>query len=333
VSRVAVVVPTWNGGHLLPACLDSLRGQTQPHTVVVVDNGSHDGTVELVGSRYPDVVLVELPHNHGFAGGVNRGIEAALARGAELVALLNNDAVASPSWLAELVGVADAHPEAGSVQARMLSEDGTTLDSTGDAYSSWGLPYPRGRGEPDDGRYGAGEVFTVSGGASLYRGAALRQVGLFDERFFAYYEDVDLGFRLRLAGWTARYAPSAVVHHRISGTSARVPDFARFHVLRNLPWVYAKCMPPPLARRYLPRLLALYAATLLSGLLRGHARVTARALAAAVRQLPAVLRDRRRVQALRVADAASIDALLDHELPPGQDALRRARALVSRRAT
>jgi hypothetical protein len=123
------------------------------------------------------------------------------------------------------------------------------------------------------------------------------------------------------------------VHHRISGTSARVPDFARFHVLRNLPWVYAKCMPPPLARRYLPRLLALYAATLLSGLLRGHARVTARALAAAVRQLPAVLRDRRRVQALRVADAASIDALLDHELPPGQDALRRARALVSRRAT
>ena len=327
---VMVVVPTWNGERFLAECLASLAAQTQPHRAIVVDNGSVDGSVALVRARFPDVELVLLAHNQGFAGGVNRGIEAALAGGAELVALLNNDAVADERWLEHLVVCAAEHPEAGIVTAKLLAFDREHLDSTGDCYGGWGLPWPRGRGELDRGQFDdAPEVFAASGGASLYRASMLRGVGTFDEAFFAYYEDVDLSFRARLAGWGVRYAPAARAYHRIGGTSAALPDFARFHVLRNLPWLFVKDMPGPLLRRHLPRFAVLYASMLVSGVARGHAAVTLRAAAAALRGLPAVLVRRRRVQALRTVDVATLDPLLDHRLPADQQTLRRVQAQLS----
>ena len=321
---VAVVVPNWNGEAFLGACLDSLAAQSLEHRVVVVDNGSVDGSVELVRSAYPGVELVALEHNAGFAGGVNRGIEAALAHGVELVALLNNDAVADERWLQRLVEAADAHPEAGIVSAKLLAWDRRHLDSTGDCYSVWGLAYPRGRGELDTGQYDDDvELFAASGGASLYRADLLRTVGTFDEDFFAYFEDVDLSFRAQLAGWSVVFAPDARVYHRIGGTSERLPDFARFHVLRNLVFVFVKDVPAPLLRRCLPRFLLLYTAMLLSGIARGHARVTLRAAAAALRRMPVMLARRRRVQATATADLAHLASLLDPGLPPGQQALGR----------
>jgi len=277
-----------------------------------------------VRREHPSVELVRLPRNEGFAGGVNRGIEAALAGGAELVALLNNDAVADEQWLQHLVDAARANPGAGIVSAKLLSEDRRHLDSTGDCYSVWGLPYPRGRGELDLGQYDDDvELFAASGGASLYRAEMLAGVGTFDEAFFAYFEDVDLSFRAQLAGWSVLLAPAARVYHRIGGTSERMPDFARFHVLRNLLWVFAKNVPAPLLPRCLPRFLALYSAMLLGGVTHGHARVTLRAAGAAVQGLPAVLACRRGVQSSATADLTRLAALMDPELPPGQEALAR----------
>jgi GT2 family glycosyltransferase len=325
--RVAVVVPSWDGAEHLPACLDSLAAQTAPHLVVVVDNGSRDGSAQLVLERYPHVHLVALKRNRGFAGGVNAGIDAALDAGCELVALLNNDAVAEPEWLAHLVAEADAHPEAGIVGAKLLTWDGTHLDSTGDRYSLWGMPTPRGRGEPDDGRYDDDrDLFAASGGASLYRAELLRATGGFDEAFFAYYEDVDLSFRAQLAGWRVRYAPAARVRHRIGGTSSRVPDFARFHVLRNLVYLFVKDVPTALLPRCLPRFVLLYAALVVSGVVRGHARVTLRAAGAALLRLPVLLARRRAVQATRTVPVERVAALLEPGLPPEQAALRRLEA-------
>ena len=326
-TRVAVVVPSWDGEEHLPACLDALAAQTLEHLAVVVDNGSTDGSVDLVRERYPHVRLVRLPRNRGFAGGVNAGIAAALDAGCELVALLNNDAVAEPGWLERLVAEADAHPEAGIVGAKVLTWDGTHLDSTGDRYSLWGLPTPRGRGEPDDGRYDdARDLLAASGGASLYRAALLRQVGGFDEAFFAYYEDVDLSLRAQLAGWAVRYAPAARVRHRIGGTSARVPDFARFHVLRNLVYLFVKDVPAPLLPRALPRFALLYLSMVASGVARGHARVTLRAAGAALVRLPVLLARRRAVQRARTVPVERFAALLEPDLPPEQAALRRLEA-------
>jgi GT2 family glycosyltransferase len=320
VTRVAVVIPNWNGAHLLDACLLSLRAQDLPaSSVIVVDNGSTDGSRELLRDHHPDVMVVALTSNRGFAGGVNAGFRAAIRSGADMVALLNNDAEADQGWLAALVSAGEAHPEAGVVTGKLLLADGTHLDCAGEGMSVWGMPYPRGRGEVDRGQYDVpDQVFAASGGASLYRVSMLLEVGLFDERFFAYLEDIDLSFRARLRGWDVRYAPAAVARHRMGATSATLPGFTYRHTLRNLTLLYCKDMPAALWWRSLPRFLVEWALIASSGLRRGQVAAFATAVAGTVRHLPPTLRARRHVQRRRLVGDAEIAALLSPGLPPGQ---------------
>lgn len=326
MARAAVVIPNWNGAHFLADCLSSLAAQSQPATVIVVDNGSTDGSAELVRSRFPEVTLVELSRNRGFAGAVNAGIRCALPDKVEYVALLNNDAVAEPGWLERLIATADAHPEAGIVASKLLLEDGVYIDSTGDFYSSWGWAYPRGRDEVDSGQYDgpdAREVFCGSGGASLFRAAMLDDVGLFDEDYFAYLEDQDLGFRAQLMGWKARYEPGAVAHHRLMGTSATIGNFGRYQAIRNCIYLYVKNMPAPLCWKYLPKFLLGLALMAANDLRRRRFRAIAGAYLEAVRRLPSMLGKRRQIQAGRRVDPAFIDSILIHPLPPTQKQLLR----------
>jgi len=336
VARAAVVIPSWNGAHLLADCLRSLTRQSHPAQLIVVDNGSSDGTRALVAMRFPDVTLLTLPENRGFAGAVNVGIRRALADGAEYVALLNNDAVAEPDWLRELVGCAEAHPEAGIVASKLLLEDGVHIDSTGDFYSSWGWAYPRGRDEVDRGQYDAPslrEVFCGSGGASLFRARMLEEVGLFDEDFFAYLEDQDLGFRAQLMGWRARYEPRAVAYHRMMGTSAALAHFGRYHAIRNCIYLYVKNVPAPLCWRYLPKFLLGLLLMALNDVRRRRFRAIAGAYLDALAHLPAMLARRRQIQASRRVEVAYIDSILVHPLPPTQrNLVRMARLLRPRRA-
>lgn len=318
---VAVVVPSWNGATLLPACLDSLLAQQDPPpAIVVVDNGSTDGSPEIVERDYPGVVLLRQKTNLGFAGGVNVGIHHALAYDARYVALFNNDAVAQPGWLDALVEELDNHPETGLVTSRLVSGDGTTIDSTGDFYSWWGYPFPRGRGEPNEPqRYAeAEEVFAASGGATLYRTEMLRQIGLFDEAFFAYYEDVDLSFRAQLAGWRVRYTPRAVAWHHQGSTSSRISGFHRFHSVKNFAFLYMKNMPGRLWLKHLPRFVAGFAMLCAGTLRMGLPGALARALWRITVSIPRLVKDRRRVQALRTVPVERIEALLYRDMPPGQ---------------
>ena len=318
-SHLIVVIPNWNGLDFLAECLDSLAAQTQPHSVVVVDNGSTDGSKELVRDKYPQIHLIERDRNYGFVGGVNPGIEYALAQKSDCVVLFNNDAVADPTWLAELVKTAEAHPEAGIIASKIAHFNGNQLDSTGDFYSDWGLPFPRGRDEIDTGQYDDQlEIFAGSGGASLYRVAMLREIGVFDERFFAYYEDVDISFRAQLAGWKVRFQPSAVVRHRIGGTSGKHPGFGRFHTVKNFHYTYTKNMPTKLYWKYLPKYWIMTGLMFGSDLRRGLVKENLRANLEAIRQLPSVLRDRKRIQAARTVSADYIDSILYHQLPPTQ---------------
>src|SRR3990167_4648145 len=153
MQRVSVVIPNWNGAKFLRVCLDSLHKQSLKADIIVVDNGSVDESLELLSHSYPEVKVVALSKNRGFAGGVNVGIKQAVADGADFVALLNNDAVADQKWLGHLVKFLNSHPQAGIVTSKILTADGKRLDSTGDIYTVWGLPYPRGRGEANTTKY------------------------------------------------------------------------------------------------------------------------------------------------------------------------------------
>jgi len=324
---IAVVVPNWNGLAELPACLDSLRAQTTALEMIVVDNGSHDGSVEMLRGSYPDVTLLRQPVNLGFAGGVNVGLRYALHRGHEYVALLNNDAVVEPTWLEELVAVMTADMRVGMVASKFVTIDGRRLDSTGECYSMWGLPYPRGRDDEDLDAYDdAVEIFGASGGSTLYRAAMLRDVGLFDEDFFAYFEDVDLSWRAQLRGWPARLAPRAVAYHRIGATSGRIPGFTTHQTLKNLGWVMTKNVPRGLLPVVEPRLLLASTITFARAVLRGQGVTAVRAVMISAGKAPRKLRQRRTIQRGRRVDDAAVRSWLTWDLPPGSTNLRRLRA-------
>jgi GT2 family glycosyltransferase len=324
--RAVVIVPNWNGVADLAECLDSLIAQTLKPHIIVVDNGSTDGSVELVESHYPGVELIKHSKNRGYAGGVNPGFQRAIESGVDYAAPFNNDAVADKQWLEQLVKHLDKHPHVGIAACKLLNADGTALDSTGDYYTVWGLPYPRGRGETNLDKYDhQTEIFAASGGASLYRVSMLEQIGLLDEDFFAYYEDVDLSFRAQLAGYKVAYVPAAKAYHQISATSSRIKGFATYQTLKNLPILLMKNVP----RKYLWRVNWRYklAQALFFGraVLRGHGWSALKGKARCVWLLPGTLRKRRQIQASKTVSDEYIWNLLVHDLPPNAQALRRLR--------
>ncbi len=328
MQKIAVVVPNWNGKDRLKACLDSLRAQTlRPH-IIVVDNGSADGSAALVEEAYPDIELIKHDRNKGYAGGMNPGFRRAIELGFDYVAAFNNDAVADKQWLGNLAACLDSHDRVGIAACKLLTSDGRALDSTGDYYTAWGLPYPRGRNETAIDKYdGRTDVFAASGGASLYRVKMLEAVGLFDEDFFAYYEDVDLSFRAQLAGWKVRYVPAATARHQIGGTSGGLKGFTTYQTLKNLPMLMVKNVP----RKYLYRVswrLA-FAQTLFFGraVLRGHGWSAAKGKAVCLYYLPRNLRKRKRIQAAKTVGDDYIWSMMVHDLPPNAAGLRRLRSL------
>jgi GT2 family glycosyltransferase len=235
-------VVTWQGRQLLGPCLDSLRAQTVHHDVIVVDNASTDGTGELLDTAYPEVTVVSLPTNTGFAGGVAAALPLVDTR---FLALLNNDAVADPGWLAAAVSTLDARAELAAVSSRiLLFGEPARINNTGIELRQNGYGADRGLGDPDGPAYDEEvEVFGASGGAAVYRTLAVKAVGGVEPRFFLYYEDTDLSWRLRLAGWAIGYCPDALVHHRHGATSGPGSPWFAFHNERNRLLLLLRCAP------------------------------------------------------------------------------------------
>ncbi len=300
-APVTAAVLSYDGRHLLEVLLPSLTEQTlSGFQILVVDNGSSDGTAAWLETEWPGIDVVCLPENVGVTAALNACVRA--AAGSELVALLNNDLELEPTCLAELARALDAHPEAGSAGAKLVSfADRKTLDGAGDVLDWAGTGWRRGHGEPDDGRYDEPqEIFGACGGAAMYRRAALDDVGPFDEAFFAFAEDTDWALRARLAGWTCRYVPSAVAYHVGSATiGAGMSDFTRYHLWRNAIWMVAKDYPIEALVRHLPRILYVQAAQLYVAGREGKLGLWGRIVRDAARGLPGALRRRRSVQATR----------------------------------
>jgi GT2 family glycosyltransferase len=253
-AEITAVVVTWQGAELLPTCLDSLAAQTVPHRVLVVDNASSDSTADIL-KRY-DVEVLTLDRNTGFAGGVAAALGVVRS---EYVALLNNDASADPRWLEASAAALNNNPGAAAITSRLVlwdldSAGRFVLNNVGVALTAGGYGTDRGFGQPDGPPFDRSEaVFGFSGGASVLRRSAVVAAGGIAPRFFMYYEDTDLSWRLRLAGYSILYEPAAVVHHRHGASSnLRSESFAYF-TERNRLLVLLRCAPLGFALRQIAR--------------------------------------------------------------------------------
>ncbi len=242
---VSVVIVNWNGREWLPGCLASIRSQTlRDLEVVVIDNGSSDGSEKALeqAAAAGELRLIRNEKNRGFCAANNQGIETARGR---LVALLNNDAEAHPDWLAELVKAIDAEPTLGMAASKILRyDDRSRIDKVGHLIYPDGQNRGRGAGEVDRGQYDQlQDTAWPDGCAALYRKQMLDEIGGFDEDFFAYADDAELGLRGRLAGWGAVYAPRAIAYHRVGSSLGRYSKRRLFLIERNRLWLVAKLFP------------------------------------------------------------------------------------------
>ena len=260
MPAVSIIIVNWNGRSFLADCLNGLRQQTYGNfSVIMVDNGSVDGSLDYVQTHFPEVKTIALSENSGFAMANNIALQSVQT---EYVALLNPDTVPDAGWLEHLVKALDNHPQAGSAASKMLLYDKpTVIDRAGDVYTTAGTALLKGRGEPSHNFKNQEWVFGACAGAALYRRCMFEDIGLFDEDFFLLFEDVDLSFRAQLRGYKCLYAPDASVYHHVSSGIGDDSPTSVYYSHRNLEWVYIQNMPGSLiAKTILPHMIYVLAA-------------------------------------------------------------------------
>ncbi|MET0338258.1 MAG: glycosyltransferase family 2 protein [Caulobacter sp.] len=305
---VSVLIVAYQSAPTLQRCLDSLKAQTfKDFETIVLDNASTDGGAAIAQAQ-PGVQLIKADRNLGFAGGNNAAAKAARGR---WIALLNPDAYAQDDWLSAFMAASQAHPDVRCFTARQLmDEDPTRLDGLGDVMSVVGVPFRGGYGAPDQG-VAEGEVFSACGAAMMIDRDLFASLGGFDERFFCYCEDVDLGYRLRLIGEATRLVRGAVVRHTGSASNAGPRSaFALYHGARNRLWAYVQNTPLALLVLTVIPHTAFTALLMARHVLRGETKPAFRGLADGLRGLGEAIDRRRVVQATRTVSSAQIAAAM-----------------------
>lgn len=287
---ISVVVLNYNGRRYLKKCISSLSVQSYgDFEVIVVDNGSTDGSVEYLKTHFPQVKIVRNESNLGFAGGINAGIEHAEGK---YILTLNNDTQADMNFVERLAEAMDSDEAVGMCASKMLFLDGR-INSTGICLSRSGAAWDRGMFEPDEGQYEElEEVFGPCAGAALYRKEMLDEIGLFDEDFFLYMEDVDLAFRARLAGWRCIYVPGAEVYHFHGGTAGFGSDLAVYYGNRNIVWYTLKNFPTGILITSLPWIVGRNLAVIPYYMLLGQGKTILRSKLDALKGVLKMLRKR-----------------------------------------
>ncbi|HEU0292042.1 MAG TPA: glycosyltransferase family 2 protein [Anaerolineales bacterium] len=295
---VSVIIVNWNSAVYLSRCLECLSVQTfRNFEVILVDNGSLNARPNRLVLRYPELELKieQLVSNMGFAAANNIG--ARLARG-KWLALLNTDAFPELEWLENMLQATEKHPEYSAFSSRQIQANSLDfLDGAGDMYHISGIAWRRYYNLPTE-KFGhrVAEVFSPSGAAVLYSREEFLKAGGFDEDYFSYFEDVDLGFRLRLAGKKCLYVPEAVVYHVGSASTGKRSDFSVYYGYRNLIWTFVKDMPSPLIWVFLPLHIGtiLFSAILFTW--RGQGKVIWKAIFDALVGLPKMIEKRNVIQ-------------------------------------
>ncbi len=242
MAKTTVVIPNYNGIGYLEACIRSVLESTVKCDILVVDNGSSDGSREMVKKEFPEVTLIEFSKNTGFCHAVNAGITESKT---EYVMLLNNDTTISPDAIELLEKQMDSHKKIFSVQAKMVQMSNPELiDSAGDFYCALGWAYSYGKDKPSKDYFGVKSIFSACGGAALYRKKVFDEIGLFDENHFCYLEDVDIGYRARIFGYLNYVCLDSLVYHAGSGASgSRYNEFKVTYSSRNSVYLIYKNIP------------------------------------------------------------------------------------------
>lgn len=313
---VTVIIVNWNGGELLKQCVAHLDRQTlRPSRIIVVDNCSSDGSVDDLPIM-DEINVKKLPYNTGFSKANNYALSEV---DTEYVALLNPDAFPERDWLEKLVDAAKTYPNVAAFgSTQLMSKESGIIDGIGDCYHFSGRVYRKGyghflRSENDKPRI----IFSACGAASLYRTNVLNEVGGFDEEYFCYIEDVDLGFRMSLMGWYSMYIPDALVYHIGSVSSGgRHSDFSVYHGHRNLVWTYVKNMPGLMFWVCLPAHILMNIVAVIWCSMRGQGKVVLKAKRDALLGMPNMWRKRKAIQKKRRTSTYDIWRLLDKRLIP-----------------
>lgn len=243
MKKISVIIPNYNGIKYIKTCMDSLSNQTmKDFGIIFVDNGSTDGSKELVERNYPQVQVIGLTENTGFCGAVNAGIRKA---DTEFVVLLNNDTEVDADFLKELYLGIERHPKAFSAQAKMIQfQNRSQIDDAGNYYNALGWAFACGKGKSAENYTQERKIFASCAGAAIYRTVEVKKLGFFDEEHFAYLEDLDLGYRAQIAGYENWFLPKAIVYHIGSGTSgSRYNQFKVRYSSRNNLYMIYKNMP------------------------------------------------------------------------------------------
>lgn len=313
MTTVAVIVVNYNAGQFLSQCLRSLEAQTvRPSRVLVMDNGSRDDSFNRCRADFPSVEFYALNENLGFAKANNLAVQ--LVADCEWVALLNPDAFPDCEWIKSFHEGLAQHPQADSFASYMLSAQFPgVIDGAGDTYRIDGVAWPLYQGHrTTELPQGSREVFTPCAGAAFYRRESFVRAGGFEEKFFCYHEDVDLGFRMRLMGLRCCFLEKAVVRHVGSAISGKGSDFSLYHVHRNIIWTYVRNMPGPYLWIYLPAHLLMNVGALCWFTYCGRGRIIWRAKLEAIRALPTIWRQRRKIQSARRVPSSVVISMMEH---------------------
>ena len=294
--KTTVVIPNYNGMPYMETCLLAMRAQrVRPDRVIVVDNGSTDGSAEYVEQHFPEVTLIRMGENTGFCGAVNAGIRA--SGDAAYVILLNNDTEAEPDFTGALVAAMEGDPAIFSAQAKMLKmDDPEKMDDAGDFYCALGWAFARGKGKSASRYTARTDLFFSCAGAAIYRMRLLEETGLFDERHFAYLEDCDIGWRARILGYKNVFVPEARVKHVGSASSGSVYNLFKVrNTSRNSIYLIAKNMPALMVVVNLPFLIPGFLIKALFFALKGYGREYVRGIGAGVRMSAEGIREGRHI--------------------------------------
>lgn len=308
--KVSVIIPNWNGMRFIGMCLDSLRRSTfEDFEVIVVDNGSVDGSREWIEQNYPWVRLIRNPENMGFATACNQGIRASAG---DYIVLLNNDIEVEPDWLTELYQGMERHPECGMGTTKMMFlDDREVFYNTGDLFHAWSSGGGRGQGEKDVGQYDKEDyVFGACAGAGIYRKELFDTVGIFDEDFFIFAEDVDLNMRSQLEGFKTVYLPKAKVYHIGTATVGLYSDRYVYLCKRNDVYVLIKNMSLGMYCKYFFTILKHQIEDIKYFCYRGQGLVLFKSKLSALKMLIPLLIRRFRIQSLRTVPDSEIEKIM-----------------------
>lgn len=329
MTSILIVVLNWNGLDDTKECVDSLLALNyKNYKILIVDNGSKDNSAEelrkIAENNSSKVSFIANTKNLGFAGGVNTGISYVIQNNYDAVALINNDATVDSYWLSNLEK--NLKGDTAIVTGLLLRTNGKTIDSSGDFYSSWGIGFPRGRGKKTADAPTFGPVFGATGGASLYKTSLFKEIGLFDETFFAYYEDVDISFRAQLAGYKVYYTKDAIAYHKQGATSKKIPGFTVYQTFKNIPLLFWKNVPTRLLLKIGLRFTLLYVLILGNAIKNGSGAPAIKGVLVSIWYFwTSALWKRLKIQSRKKVDAKYIWSIIHQDLPPEQTGVRKFR--------